>query len=464
MNLKLVAVSMSVLGLIASPVFADTMHKHKHARKHYDQQDYKGSGSMPLAASSLADLTSPMESASLSTVMLSDMQQNSNLSKPHADWFNHFAINGSMEFGTAFGSLHNSNDAYLEKAQLDQYSIGYYGENSFRFSNRFDINVTAKINDWANALVVINAQRNAPLYNISEKVIDAVYTSKWGGDNTVNVEQAFIHFGNFEKTPFFVEVGKQFVDYGRYDTHALTQSLSQVLTQSLVSAVKLGYINDMGISGSVYTFQNNQDFYMRSPVLRAQDVNKDPTMNYGASVNYYSHLNDQISYKLGASYLYDMMGVDAIHSAVEDGQLMWRGYNKRVGGLAVYADMSYDAFTLGANYTSAIRHFAAADLAKDSGNTTQGARPWALGLQAGYDFNAWSKNNNVYVGYQSSRDTIYANLPKSRYLVGYSIDVLKNTKLSAEWDHDNAWNYATQGGSQNGDSNLIALRAAVKFG
>ena len=61
MNLKLVAVSMSVLGLISSPVFADTMHKHKHHKKHHHhhhhmaRHDYKASGAMPVQAAPVAE-------------------------------------------------------------------------------------------------------------------------------------------------------------------------------------------------------------------------------------------------------------------------------------------------------------------------------------------------------------------------------------------------------------------------
>jgi len=47
-------------------------------------------------------------------------------------------------------------------------------------------------------------------------------------------------------------------------------------------------------------------------------------------------------------------------------------------------------------------------------------------------------------------------------LVGYGVDMWKNTSLGAEWDFDNA--YSTAKGGTGNNTNLLTLRAAVKFG
>ncbi len=52
-------------------------------------------------------------------------------------------------------------------------------------------------------------------------------------------------------------------------------------------------------------------------------------------------------------------------------------------------------------------------------------KPWAAGLQAGYGFDVWGKSQNVYLGYQASRETAGLNLPKNRWLAGYGIDIVK---------------------------------------
>src|SRR3990167_9650068 len=117
---------------------------------------------------------------------------------------------------------------------------------------------------------------------------------------------------------------------------------------------------------------------------------------------------------------------------------------------------------------------AAGSAAVGSGTATtpaagvNGARPWAWGLQAGYGFDVWNKNQNIYVGYQSSTQAAGLNLPQNRWLAGYNIEMWKSenmgtTSFGAEWDHDNAFSTAN-GGARGNVTNLVSLRAAVKFG
>lgn len=441
MNLKVVAVSMGVLGLLSSPVFAEPAHKTvKHAKKHYSERQYSA---MPTAATSLADLGSPLDRASLTSVLLDDMQQNSHMYKPRAEWFHDIKVSGGINMGMIAGSRSVVNSAYAERSS--GIANNYAGETTGRFPLYAYANVTGSINDWTNAVMVVSNTK-------SEAVGKSSSLNEYS--SLVGFEQAFMHFGNFEHTPFFFEAGKQYIDYGRYNVRPIVaSSLDQVLTQANAPTVKLGFIHDKGVSASLYGFQN--------AAYRYNDANAEGALNYGASLGYAGNI-DQMSYKLGAGYMYDMMGVDSISKTVSNFE-GYTGYHGRVGGMAAYASMNYDAFSLGANYTSAIKHFNAADLARSASHPTAGARPWAAGIKAGYDFSAWNKSNNIYLGYQASGDTVYLNLPHTRYLVGYTVDVMKNAQLSAELNHNNAWS-SKVGGPASGDSNLVAVRAAVRFG
>ena len=93
-----------------------------------------------------------------------------------------------------------------------------------------------------------------------------------------------------------------------------------------------------------------------------------------------------------------------------------------------------------------------------------GAKPWAAGIQAGFAFDPLfgCHKNNVYVGYQASREAAGLNLPKDRWLAGYDVDMWKGTQFGIEWDHDNA--YSVSNGGNNNNTNLVSLRAGVEFG
>ncbi|HVY53088.1 MAG TPA: LbtU family siderophore porin [Gammaproteobacteria bacterium] len=452
MNLKLVALSMSVLGLISSPVLADTVHKHKHHKRHHQvaHHDYKAMGAMPAAEVAPA----PMATTSYQSAILDQMGQNVGNPKPMPEWFNRIGVSGGVNLDTGkWGSRTVADRAYVgtfDPATASLFRAGYTGENTKRYSlNNVYLNVGADVNEWSKAFASLSYTDAS--YNYSQAYqTTSDSTSLYNNNSQVNVEQAYLRISNFDCSPVFFEAGKSFQDYGRYTIHPITRSMTQVMSETLRTSLKLGFITDMGVHGSAYTFQN--------PVSEVNTSEK--SLNWGAALGY-AQPNDQLGFDIGAGYMYNIFGVNDIGNTFAISHT--GGYHNRVGGLSAYADVNWEAFTVGARYTTALQSFSALDVAENMTHTNSGAKPWAAGLQAGYDFNAWAKNQNLWVGYQVSNQTVFMNLPRQRWSVGYGIDVVKNTSLSAQWDHDVAYSVA-QGGPGSGNSNLISVRAAVKFG
>ena len=271
-----------------------------------------------------------------------------------------------------------------------------------------------------------------------------------------------------EQTPIFLQVGKQFQDFSRYEIHPITRSLTQVMSETLATSLKVGFIVPMGFNGSVYVFDD--------PLAKVGQNTK--TTNYGVSLGYDAP-SETLGWDIGAGWLYNLIGVNDVAYNVVNNNASGAGlpaYNTRVGGVAVYADVNSGPFSIGARYTTAVTRFNVNDLAKDgiANYTTgtilgvptaaaSGAKPWAAGIQGAYGFDAWGKNQNVYLGYQASREAAGLDMPKSRWLVGYGIDMFgRSTNVGIEWDHDMAYS-AGNGGSGN-NSNLVSLRSSVKFG
>jgi hypothetical protein len=455
MNLKLVALSMSVLGLISSPVFADTTttttttHKHKHHKKHHvvASQDYKAMGALAVA---------PVATSSLTSMVLDQMNQNTNYPKAMPEWFNRIGVSGGVNVETKWGSRTVANPAFTNAVAgstntttaAEPVLAGYTGENTQRLSiNNGFLNVAADVNEWSKAFASLSYTDAS--FNYGQAYQTSTNSQIVGSNNAkLNLEQGYIRIANFDSSPAFLEVGKEFQDFGRYTLHPITRSMTQVLTETLSTSAKVGFITDMGVHGSAYTFEN--------PLVRAGQ--NDKSMNYGLALGY-AQPNDQLGFDVGAGYLYNLFGVNDIGNGIG---AINGNFTSRVGGVSAYADVNYEAFTVGARYVTALQRFSPADVQEDATHTTSGAKPWAVGVQAGYDFNAYAKNQNLYVGYQASNQTVNLNLPRQRWLVGYGVDVVKNTTLSAEWDHDISYSEVRGGTGYN--SNLVSLRAAVKFG
>jgi hypothetical protein len=468
MNLKLVVASMSVLGLVSCPVFAATSPKHKHhhrmmkAKDVQERHDYKDMGALPVVEAACT--------LSQASVILDSTTQSIGRSMPNPcnpGWFNRIQFSGGLN---------------VDVGKWGSRDQGYMGENVRRLSlNDAYLNMSATVNDWVKAFASISYNTATtvanPFYNGAGDIVptgeySAAYSANINSQNTstaLQLEQGYVTIANFDQSPIYAQVGKQFQDFSRYEIHPITRSMTQVLSETLATSAKLGFIVPMGLHGSVFVFDD--------PVNRIGQSST-PT-NYGASLGY-DQFGCDLGWGVGVAYLYNLIGVNDTAYSVQN-FTNGLGYHSRVSGLALYGDVSSGPFSLSARYTTALEKFSVLDLPKHSvadyvGRTvvptatgtgvliagSTGAKPWAAGIQAGYSFDAWSRTQNIYVGYQASHEAAGLNLPKSRWLVGYGVDAWKYTTVGAEWDRDNAYSVANGGNNKN--TNLFSIRVATKFG
>jgi len=416
MKLKLVVVSMSVLGLISSPAFANHHRHHHHAEvvaaAPEARADYKAMGALC--------------TVNPSNVVLNDLNQNAGraMHDPcRPDWFNRIGIAGGVN---------------LDMGKWGNRNAGYTGENYKRVSlNDAYLNVSADITDWAKAFASISY--NTTTFSYSAATLFPA--------NRLNLEQGFVTIANFDQSPFYARLGKGFQHFSSYQIHPITRSLTESLSETLATAVEVGFVTQIGFNGSLSVFD--------TPINRVGSTTT--ATDYVASLGF-AQPNDQLGWDLGVAYQYNMIGVNDIARAAG------ATFVSRAAGVAVYADVNSGPFNLGARYTTAVQRFSPLDLlsAPASG---KGAKPWAAGVQAGYGFTGWDKNQNLYVGYQTSRQASAVNLPRQRWLLGYNIDWMSNVNFGGEWDHDMAYNAANNAGTATTKTgNLVSLRAAVKFG
>jgi hypothetical protein len=432
MKLKLVVASMSVLGLVSAPTFAadqvTTTHKHHkkihhvvHHRPHHVMTHYVADmNTVAIQPAPVSVETEPK--VDTFQAIMDAMNHNTGRSKAMPDWFNRINVSGGANVDAKWGNRRPI----------------YTTENVQRIAiNDMYLNLSSTVNDWAKAFASLS-------YNTASSNYSYVYPS-----NTFTVEQAYVTLGNLDAYPIFLQVGKQYQDFGRYNIHPINRTLTQSLSETLRTSVNLGFITRMGLHGSVYAFDN---------VVRLASQGHNKTA-YGVSLGY-DHPNDQLGYDLGIGYLSNMASVNDVTNFLASGTSV-----HTVGAVALYADMNSGPFNFGARYTTALQRFSPVDI-NNNGTVAQpagrGAEPWAADFTAGYGFNYMAKNQNIYLGYQATGDSVRLALPKSRILAGYGIDMYKNTNLGLEFTHDNAYR-VSQGGLAN-NSNTIGVRAGVKFG
>jgi hypothetical protein len=363
------------------------------------------------------------------------------------DWFNRIGVSGGVNFDAHWGNL----------------SQGYEGENRQRLSlNDAYINVGATVNDWTKAFTSFsfsnpNGQLAGSTFPLGVTPTPGAplagqYSNVYFPVAQLNLEQGYLTLANYDVSPVFFQVGKQFTDYGRYVIHPFVRTMTQVMTESLQTSAKLGFITQMGFHGDISAFDNT-----------ATQFNQPHTSTIWGAALGFDQLNDQLGFDVGVGYLSNLTGVNDIAAALGNAYRGTGTYTHLVGGFAVYADVNSGPFALGARYTTAIQHFNPNDISTQYGTAVGGgARPWALDVTGGFGFNYWAHNQNLYVGYQTSNNAVNLAIPKNRYIVGYDVDMWKNTNVGIEYNHDTS--YSSGNGATNHNSNTFGVRGAVKFG
>jgi hypothetical protein len=310
---------------------------------------------------------------------------------------------------------------------------------------------------------------------------------EYSGYNSVNrsccpVEQAYITFykptmwPNYKSKvsadhvhgPFFIRIGKQFSNFGRYHRNPMTRPMTQVMTESLHTQVQVGVNHWRGINASVAAF--NSTVKKRSEAHTAA--------NWIYSLGYDDH-RSAIGFDVGVQYMHNWLGVNDMASLITQFNTSSPAlppsplYQTRVSAYSYYADINVGRFDFEGRYVAATSNFfvtntgfpiVPSDLVRSGVNVTPllKANPWALDLVAAYHFYKHGKKQRAYFGYGKSNQAVRLSMPRSQFRVGYGIDAWRNVSLAAELVRN--CDYKVDNGGTESTSNTVVFRVCTKFG
>jgi hypothetical protein len=359
------------------------------------------------------------------------------------DWFNRVALSGDIGID-AFTSAHNSyrfdnNGGNTNAIELPQ-------------ANLF---VDAQVNDWVKAHAGIHLDSNVSrdgLYQFHDALYGADISNKW-------LEEAYVTVANFAQSPAYARVGREYIPFGSYDAHAITPSLTQMLTQTRATALQAGVVMANGFNASAYTF-NGTD--LDKNVGKNRRVN-----NFGLTAGYANSYNN-VSYNAGIGYIYNMADVNYISAGINSNNRV----DHVVGGISVDGTVKSGPFDASAHYVTALKDFDQADVSYVSTHGKEGAKPSAWGIDAGYSFAVAGHDSRVGLGYQRSSQTnhvgpvefysedfgllVNSGMPQQRYVAQYDVNVWKNTDIGVQVYHDRNFD-GNQGNDNNNTTGLVRL-------
>ena len=144
-------------------------------------------------------------------------------------------------------------------------------------------------------------------------------------------------------------------------------------------------------------------------------------------------------------------------------------YTDKVSGVAASARFRYGDVALMAEYLAATERFQADALAYggalvDAGGEMEyrnrGAKPSSWMIEAGYDFMVGDRAANIALGIQGTDDALGLELPKTRFMIGGSIELMERIALGIEWAHDEDYD-ADDGSNCSYDADAAPLERTI---
>ncbi|CDZ76052.1 hypothetical protein BN59_00316 [Legionella massiliensis] len=299
-------------------------------------------------------------------------------------------------------------------AMINQPYVGKYQSDVNLGSSELD--VAAALNDKVEAFMSVAYDDTPP--PVGPRVDNSVFSLNMG----------FVNVGNLDKTPFYFTAGQMYVPFGRYSTSMISSSLPLRLARTKSRPFVVGYKSqaDHGPYAAVYGFKSDTDLgHSGIGGVNLGYTVKSGELSGDLGVSYISSLTDSAGMQNTGSAPFTTFGGFA--SATNGSELI-----HKVAGVDVHGNLSFDRYSLTAEWVGASRGFKTRDLSFMG----RGAKPQAAQLEAGVTFMAFKKPASFAASYQWTKDTLALNLPKHRISGVFNISIWKDTVESLEYRHD----------------------------
>lgn len=300
-------------------------------------------------------------------------------------------------------------------------SVGrpYFGKTNGDFTlGSSELDVTAILNANVEAFMSI-AYDESPPDNGGQRLANSAF----------NLNQGFVNIGNLEKTPFYFTAGQLYAPFGRYSSSMISSPLPLSVTRTKARPFILGYKSQEsnGPFAAVYAFKS------------------DTTLGHsgigGVNLGYVFQAGEDISGEFGGGFIGSIADSQGMQDTGSTPFTTFGGFAsttngnesiQKVPGVDLHGNVSFDRYSLTAEWVSATRAFRPQDLSFNG----RGAKPKAAQFEGGVTFMAFHKPASLALGYQWSKQTLALNLPEHRISGVFNISIWKDTVESIEYRHD----------------------------
>jgi hypothetical protein len=233
-------------------------------------------------------------------------------------------------------------------------------------------------------------------------------------DNDLFVDEGFITLTGSKSFPAYLIAGRQYIPFGNYDSHFVTDPTTLILGETNEGAVVAGYrYGGEMVDVSVGAFNG-----------RAKKIGKDDVIDsFVGSIA----VNPFEGMMLGASYTSNLAGSDSFSEAVVD----TNNLDSLVGGWSAFLTFEFlERFKVIGEYVGALDSFKAGEIYDAADTKERKLSAWNVELGV-----ALIDNLELAARYEGSDDGGADFLPESQYGAVLNWGIFESTNLALEYLH-----------------------------
>lgn len=309
-----------------------------------------------------------------------------------------------------------------------------YGNRDFSGDKTSDVNLTAAELDFQAHINPIVTGFMSLTYDDSPPAFGARVDN-----SNIALDNGFITFGNFNKSPFYATGGQMYVPFGYFSTYLISDPFNKSMFRTKARPVEVGYQQspDSGAYASVYGFKGDS----RTGTFDPTDDTRSPsdTINTaGADAGYRFHPGP-FKVNIGGSYISNSTDAAGMQSTSgPDGTFQGFGTNSssevlqhRVPAADLRGSVNYNPLTVWAEYTTNTQDFNQVDMTFNG----HGAQPSGLHVESDYKFGIFDRASTFVLAYDQSDEALALNVPRRGYSTALSSAIWEHTLEIIELHH-----------------------------
>ena len=236
----------------------------------------------------------------------------------------------------------------------------------------------------------------------------------WEEDETepVDVDEGFIILDGKDRIPLYLNAGKMYVPFGYYESHFISDPITNSIGETNQSAIKIGFANyGLDICGAL--FNGDVD----------ETGDDDKIDGFVGSVRWTAPegMFPDIGLTVGGSYISNIGDSDGLEAELPS------TIKRHVGGIAGFLSLSFvDRYFVELEYVGAVKRFEAGEL---SFAGSRRAKPEAWNVEFAFrPVDVWE----IGLRYEGSND-LGDFEPESQWGVVVNYSLFENTSLAVEY-------------------------------